>query len=339
MKEETMTAARQEWLQLTVEAPLDPSLPICDPHHHFWDRPEERYLPDELLQDVRSGHNIVSTVFIECREMWRKDGPEEMRPIGETDFVERIVGQSSSGKHGETAVAAGVVGFADLTLGAAVGRVLEAHLTASPKRFRGIRHSCTWDASPAVKTATPGIPPDLMADTNFRAGLACLKRYGLSFEAWLYHPQLLEFASLARAVPDVPMILNHVGGLLGVGPYAGKRDEVFQAWKRGIAEVATCPNVVVKLGGLGMVRCGFDWHLRPAPPTSTELVEATAPYYLFCIEQFGPSRCMFESNFPVDKISCSYGVLWNSFKRMTGGFSPTERAALFHDTGARVYRL
>jgi predicted TIM-barrel fold metal-dependent hydrolase len=332
-----MAAARNAWLQLTVETPVEPSLPICDPHHHFWDRPDGRYVVEDLLQDTRGGHRIVSTVFIECRERWRKSGPEEMRSIGETEFVEGIVGPR--GKYGETEVAAGIVGFADLALGAAVAPVLEAHLAASPRRFRGIRHSCTWDASPAVKTATPGIPPGLMQDTGFREGLACLHRYGLSFEAWLYHPQLLEFAALARAVPDVPMILNHVGGLLGVGPYAGKRDEVFQAWRRGIAEVATCPNVVVKLGGLGMVRCGFDWHTRPAPPNSAELVDATAPYYLFCIEAFGPNRCMFESNFPVDKISFSYGVLWNAFKRMTKDFSPTERAALFHDTAARVYRL
>jgi len=217
--------------------------------------------------------------------------------------------------------------------------VIEAQRAASPKRFRGIRHSCTWDASPAVKTATRGIPPGLMGDSAFRAGLRSLKGYGLSFEAWLYHPQLLEFASLARAVPDVPMVLNHIGGLLGVNPYAGKRDEVFQVWKRGIAEVATCPNVVVKLGGLGMVRCGFDWHTRSVPPTSTELMEVTRPYYLHCIEQFGPTRCMFESNFPVDKLSCSYNILWNSFKRMTKDFSATERSALFHDTATRVYRL
>lgn len=332
-----MSGGRLEWLQLTVEEALDPDLRICDPHHHFWNRPEERYLMDEFLQDVRSGHNIVSTVFIECREMWRQDGPDEMKPIGESGFVERIVGPS--GKHGGTAVAAGIIGFADLRLGPAVARVLEAHQAVSPQRFRGIRHSCTWDASPAVKTATPGIPPGLMGDSTFRAGLRTLKGYGLSFEAWLYHPQLLEFASLARAVPDVPMVLNHVGGLLGVGSYAGKRDEVFQVWQRGIAEVATCPNVVVKLGGLGMVRCGFEWHLRPAPPTSAQLVQATGPYYLFCIEAFGPNRCMFESNFPVDKISCSYGVLWNSFKRMTKDFSAVERAALFHDTATRVYRL
>lgn len=332
-----MAGGRQEWLQLTVEAPFDPSLPICDPHHHFWNRPGEEYLLADLLQDVRSGHNIVSTVFVECREMWRKDGPEMLRPVGETEFVERIVGPRR--KHGDTAVAAGVVAFADLTLGAEVAPVLEAHLAAGPDRVRGIRHSCTWDANPEVKTATPGIPSGLMGEESFRVGLACLKRYSLSFEAWLYHPQLLEFASLARAIPEVPMVLNHVGGLLGVGPYAGKRDEVFSVWQRGIAAVAACPNVVVKLGGLGMVRCGFGWHLRPTPPTSSELVDATAPYYLFCIEQFGPDRCMFESNFPVDKISYSYGVLWNSFKLMTQEFSPAERAALFHDTAARFYRL
>ena len=332
-----MATSRDEWLRRTVEPQLEPSLPICDPHHHFWDRPGDRYLLDELVQDLRSGHNIVSTVFIECRESWRKNGPEEMRPIGETEFVERIVGPH--GKSGGTTVAAGLVGFADLTLGVGVDRVLEAHRGASPNRFRGIRHSCTWDASPAVKTATPGIPPGLMLDTRFRAGLARLKEFGLTFEAWLYHPQLLEFASLARAVPEVPMILNHVGGLLGVGPYAGKRDEIFQVWKRGIADVATCPNVVVKLGGLGMLRCGFDWHLRPAPPTSKELVQATAPYYLFCIEQFGPDRTMFESNFPVDKLSYSYTIVWNAFKRMTQTLSETERTALLHDTAARVYRL
>lgn len=332
-----MATSRDEWLRLTVEPAVEPSLPICDPHPHFWDCSDGRYLLDEWLQDLCSGHRVVSTVFIECRERWHTHGPAEMKPVGETEFVEQIVGQGA--RRGQIAVAAGIVGFADLTLGPGVGRVLDAHLAASPKRFRGIRHSCTWDASPAVQTATPGIPPGLMRDSGFRAGLATLKKYDLSFEAWLYHPQLLEFASLAGAVSEVPMILNHVGGLLGVGPFAGKRDEVFQDWKRGIAEVATCPNVVVKLGGLGMLRCRFDWHLRPAPPTSQELVQTTAPYYLFCIEQFGPNRCMFESNFPVDRRLYSYGVVWNAFKRMTEDYSSLERAALFHDTAVRVYRL
>jgi L-fuconolactonase len=220
-----MAGARLDWLKQTVEAPVEPECPICDPHHHFWDRPDERYLVEELLQDVRGGgHNIVSTVFIECRERWRQDGPQALRPIGETEYVERIVGPS--GMYGKTAVAAGIVGFADLTLGAEVAPALEAHLAASPRRFRGIRHSCTWDGSPAVKTTMPNIPRGLMADTTFRAGLACVQKYGLSFEAWLYHPQLPEVPALARAVPDLPIVLNHVGGLLGVGPYAGKRQEI-----------------------------------------------------------------------------------------------------------------
>jgi L-fuconolactonase len=334
-----MTPARTDWLQLTPEAPLEPALPICDPHHHFWDRPGDRYLLDDLLEDLRGGHNVVSTVFIECREMWRKGDPEALRPVGETEFVQGIAAMSASGRSGPTAVAAGIVGFADLTLGQDVARVLDAHLAASPTRFRGIRHSVTWDASPTVKTATPGIPRGLMADAKFRAGLACLQRYGLSFEAWLYHPQLPELPALARAVPDLPIVLNHVGGILGVGPYAGKREEIFAVWQRVLPEVAACPNVVVKLGGLGMVRCGFGWGERTAPPTSAELADATAPYYLFCIEQFGPARCMFESNFPVDKLSYSYAVAWNSFKRMTKNFSAAERSALFHDTATRVYRL
>ncbi|HSB80790.1 MAG TPA: amidohydrolase family protein [Candidatus Methylomirabilis sp.] len=334
-----MAAPREHWLRLTAEAPLEPALPICDPHHHLWDRADERYLLDELLQDVRSGHNIVSTVFIECRSMYRTDGPEEMKPIGETEFVEGIAAQSASGRSGPPRVAAGIVGYANLTLGAAVAVVLEGHRAASPDRLRGIRHICVWDASPAIPITAPVRMPGLMLDSTFRAGVACLQRYGLSFEAWLYYPQLPELASLARAFPDVPIILNHIGGVLGIGPYAGRRDEVFQAWKQGIADVAACPNVVVKLGGLGMPRSGFGWEARTAPPTSAELAEATAPYYLTCIEKFGPSRCMFESNFPVDRVSYSYTVVWNSFKRMTRGFSATERAALFHDTAARVYRL
>ena len=334
-----MPGPRSAWLQLTREPPVEPALPICDPHHHLWDRPDDRYLLEELRQDLSSGHNIVSTVFIEVREKYRPEGPEELKPVGETAFVQRIAEAGARRPGGNAGAIGGIVGFADLSVGSRVAEVLEAHLAVSPDRFRGIRHSCTWDASPAVKTKTPGIPRGLMGERRFREGLATLKRYPLTFEAWLYHPQLMEFAALARAVPEVTMILNHVGGLLGVGPYAGKRDEIMQRWQQGIADVATCPNVVVKLGGLGMERCGFDWHTRPAPPTATELVAATRPYYLYCIEQFGPERSMFESNFPVDKLSCSYGVLWNSFKRMTQAFSATERAALFHDNAARVYRL
>lgn len=330
-----MSTERAAWLSLVVEGPLDPGLPICDPHHHLWDRPNDRYLLDDLLRDTGGGHNITHTVFLECSYAYREVGPEEMRPVGETEFVQGVAAENER-RRGKTNVAAGIVGFANLTLGSAVTPVLEAHVQAGKGRFRGIRHSCAWDAN-TESYKTP--PRGLMADPRFRHGMTRLQEMGLSFDAWLYHPQLMELVDLARAFPRLPIVLNHIAGPLGFGPYAGKREEVFQVWKRGIAELSTCPNVVVKLGGLGMPRCGFGWHERPKPPTSEELAKAWAPYYLFCIEKFGADRCMFESNFPVDKISCSYTVLWNAFKRIARGFSPAERAALFRGTAMRAYRL
>ncbi|MFC2003631.1 amidohydrolase family protein [Chloroflexota bacterium] len=333
-----MTTEREAWLTLTIEDPMDPDLPICDPHHHLWDHPNNRYLLEELLQDIRGSHHIVQTVFVECRSMYRKDGPQEMQPVGETEFVQGIAAQSASGQYGISSVAAGIVGFADLTLGTAVVPVLEAHLAASRNRFRGIRHTCAWDASANI-TSYMNPPKGLLLDAKFREGFACLQKYSLSFDAWLYHPQLTDLADLARAFPDIVIIVDHAGGPLGIDSYAGKQREVFQEWKRGIATLATCPNVVVKLGGLGMPYCGFGWHERITPPNSTELAEAMAPYYLWCIEQFGVDRCMFESNFPVDKQSYSYTIMWNSFKRISKDLSLEDRAALFHDTAVKVYRL
>lgn len=334
-----MAPERESWLKLTTEEPLDPDVPICDPHHHLWDYPTSRYLLEELIQDTSAGHHIVSTVFVECMSMYRKDEPQDMRPVGETEFVQGVAARSASGQYGPTAVAAGIVSFADLTLGHAVAPVLEAHIAASHNRFRGIRHACAWDASPDIRNSHTAASQGLLFDPACRQGFACLQQYGLSFDAWLYHPQIPELVDLARAFPHVPIILDHVGGPLGIGPYAGKRAEVFEAWKRDIAELATCPNVVVKLGGLAMSISGFGWHKRAIPPTSAELAEAMSPYYRFCIEQFGVDRCMFESNFPVDKVSCSYTILWNAFKRMTQGFSTAEQTALFHDTAVRIYRL
>jgi L-fuconolactonase len=339
-----MATEHGAWLGMIIEEPIDPELPICDPHHHLWDRlaredrPADRYLLEELLQDIGGGHNIVHTVFVECRSMYRSYGPQEMQPVGETEFVQGIAAQSASGQYGATMVAAGIVGHADLTLGAAVTAVLEAHIAASSNRFRGIRHSSVWDASTDIR---PYMNPakGLLLDSKFRQGFGCLQKYGLSFDAWLYHPQLSELADLARAFPDTTIILDHIGGLLGTGPYAGKREEVFQQWKKGITELSACPNVVVKLGGLGMPVCGFGWNEQTTPPNSTELARAMAPYYHWCIEQFGVDRCMFESNFPVDKASYSYNVMWNAFKRISVAFSPEEKAALFHDTAVRVYRL
>ena len=334
-----METEREAWLKLTVEEPIDPDLPICDPHHHLWDRPNDRYFLEELLEDTGGGHRIVQTVFVECKSMYKKDGPEEMWPVGETEFVQSIADQAAGGQYGVTAVASGIVGFADLSLGSKVAPVLEAHIEASKNRFRGIRHISTWTANPPDIMATQNAPKGLLLDLKFREGFACLQKYGLSFDAWLYFPQVMELVDLAKAFPDITIIVDHIGGLVRVGPYAGKNDEVFRDWKRGIAALAACPNVSVKLGGLGTPRCGFGWYEQAAPPGSAEMAKGLAPYFNWCIEQFGVERCMFESNFPVDKISFSYTVMWNAFKRIAKDFSPQERAALFHDTAVKVYRL
>jgi L-fuconolactonase len=321
-----------------VEDVLEPDRPIYDPHHHLWDHPGRRYLLDELLTDLGSGHNVVATVFVECMSMYRANGPQEMRPVGETEFVNGVAAMSASGGFGKTRVASGIVSFADLALGEQVGAVLDAHLAASP-RFRGIRHAAGWEASDQVRNSHTNPPPALLGDERFRRGFAELAPRGLTFDAWLYHPQLPELTDLAKAFPDTTIILDHFGGPLGIGPYAGRRAEVFSVWKTAIRALADCPNVVVKLGGLVMPLNGFRFHKREQPIGSIELAEATRDWYLHTIECFGVERCMFESNFPVDKVSVSYRVLWNSFKRLTANFSAAERAALFHDTAARVYRL
>ena len=319
-----------------MEAALDTDLPICDAHHHLWQRPSSGYLLDDLLADLRSGHNVVSTVAIECHYGYRKDGPENLKPVGETEFLDAIATRAASDSAITTRVAAAIVGHANLVAGNGVASVLDAHMSASPTRFRGIRHSTTWDGSGELRNeARKGV----LADSEFRRGFAWLKKLELSFDAWLYHPQLPELADLARAFPDVTIVLNHIGAPLGVGPYAGKRDEVFEVWSKGITAVANCANVVVKLGGVGSLRSGYDWHERKVRPSSEELAAVLKPYFEFCIDKFGVARCMFESNFPVEKSSNGYVNLWNAFKRITQKYFATDRAALFHDTAARVYQL
>ncbi len=292
---------------------------------------------EDFVEDAK-GHKVLSTVFVECMSGYRTEGPEKMRPAGETEFVNAIAEESLLHDSG-MAMAAGIVGFADLTLGGAVAPVLEEHIAASPDRFRGIRHACGWDASPDVRNSHTNPPEHLYLDAAFREGFGCLETRDLTFDAWLYHTQLTDLIDLARAFPGVTIILDHFGGPLGIGPYAGKREQIFDEWKKRIEELAQCPNVIMKLGGLAMPINGWGWHKREQPPTSEALATATAPYYHFCIEQFGAERCMFESNFPVDKASCSYTTLWNSFKRIADKCTATEKAALFHDTAARVYKL
>ena len=342
-------AINDEWLARTGEPVLEPDLPICDPHHHLWDfrdrtvlaaaRVAPRYLLDEILEDLESGHNVVSTVFIECGAMYRAGGPEALSPVGETEFVAGIAAMSESGLYGRARVAAGIVGSAPLGIGDRMAEVLDHHIAAGGGRFRGIRQGASWDASPEVRNNRTEPGPDLFLDSRFRAGFRHLASRGLSFEGWCYHPQIPTLTDLARVFPDTTIILDHFGGPLGIGPYAGRADEVFADWRSAIGPLAECPNVYAKLGGIAMDINGFGWHEREVPPTSEELMEATRRYYEHTIEIFGVERCMFESNFPVDKLSTSYNVLWNSFKRLTEDYSKDERAFLFHDTAARVYRL
>ncbi|MEC9310000.1 MAG: amidohydrolase family protein [Chloroflexota bacterium] len=333
-----------EWLSLTEESTIEPDLLICDPHHHFWDMrpariPYQRYLLDELLSDTNTGHNITSTVFIETRSMYRATGPEELKPVGEVEFAQGIAAASSSGNYGDTKVAAAIIGHANLHLGSSVKPVLEQLQAASPKRFRGIRHPVTWDPHPEISNTAAHKAAGQLASPAFRSGAKVLSDMGMSFDAWLYFPQLTELAAFAKALPDLTIILNHIGGLLRTGPYANKDAEVLKLWKHGISQVAECPNVVVKLGGITQPRTGYDWHLRKMPIGSEELSQVMAPLMDYCIEKFGPDRCMFESNFPPDKVGCSYNVMFNAFKRLSSGYSDSERTSMFHDTATKIYKI
>jgi predicted TIM-barrel fold metal-dependent hydrolase len=336
-----MSGIREDWLRLTQEEILEPDLAIVDPHHHLWDFPSHRYLLPELLADTNSGHRIEQTVFIECTAMYRADGPPEMRTLGETEFVNGIAAMSASGGYGPTRVAAGIVGLVDLTIGGRAEEILRAHMAAAGPRFKGIRHAAAWeDKAEEIHNSHTNPGPHLYRDhSRFREGFAALGRLGLTFDAWIYHPQIPDLTALARAFPQQPIVLDHVGGPLGLGWYAGRRDEIFAAWKRDIQELARCPNVHMKLGGIGMRINGFKFHHRERPPTSKDLADAWRPYVETCIEAYGPGRCMFESNFPVDKISGSYAVYWNAFKRLASGASAADKAALFRDTARKFYRL
>lgn len=342
------------------EAILEPELPIIDPHHHLWDRvsavlaqmpfPEHpftqviravpRYLLDELLADMKSGHNVRATVFLECGAMYRAGGPDTLKCVGETEFVNGIAAMSASGIYGDVRACAGIVGHADLKLGDGVEDVLRAHIHAGNGRFRGIRHSASYDEDTNILGPLSGrYTPGLYRDAQFRAGFKWLHKLGLSFDAWLLEPQLPDVVDLARAFPDTQIVLDHVGTPLGVARYAGKREERFSTWRDNIRALAKSENVAVKLGGLAMPFCGFpSFHSSP-PASSEQLAKEWVPYIESCIEAFGADRCMFESNFPVDSGSCTYAVLWNALKRVAARYSPSEKTALFSGTAARVYRL
>jgi predicted TIM-barrel fold metal-dependent hydrolase len=348
-----------------AEAILDPDLPIVDPHHHLWDRrayappantkdggpsdpPEHpfitaiadarRYLLDELIADA-STHNVVATVFVECGAFYKADGPVELRVVGETEFVNGVAAMSASGVYGDVRACAGIVSKADLLLGEAVTPVLEAHVRAGGGRFRGIRNSASHNDDKAVLGPLNRVEAGLYRDAKFREGFARLAPLGLTFDAWLLEPQLPDLIDLARAFPDQTIVLDHVGTPLGRGSYEGKLAERFGIWRDNIRELAKSPKVVVKLGGLAMAFCNFPSFLAEPRAPSSQLAAEWAPYIETCIEVFGPERCMFESNFPVDMGACSYATLWNAFKHVAKDYSAAEKTALFSGTATKTYRL
>lgn len=328
---------RPDWLALASEVAIEPDLPIIDAHHHLWDRHGWRFLMDAYLDEVStSGHRIVGSVFMQCQTAYDASLPPHMRPVGETAYVAREAERVRSALQ---SVCSGIVGHADLRLGAAVEEVLLGHMEADATRFRGIRHITVWDADASLMNPLSAGPPALLDDARFIEGFARLAPLGLSFDAWLFQPQLDELTALARRFPDTTIVLDHLGGLLGIGAYRGRKDELFQSWARSIRRLADCPNVVVKIGGLGMRINGFGFELRARPPTSAELAHTWRPYVETAIAAFGPARCMFESNAPVDRGSYAVTTGWNALKILTQGMAEGERAELFAGTARRVYRL
>ncbi len=338
------------------EAILEPALPIVDPHHHLWDRsmaaqaePKHGfdhvvrknavYLLPDLLRDTGSGHNITHTVFIDCRAFYRADGPPELRSLGETEFVNGVAAMSASGLYGATRACAAIVGNVDLlTFGDRSGEILDKHLQVSD-RFRGIRNSASSDPDPNVLGPLAMRAPGLYRESKFRDGFKQLGARNLSFELWCLEPQLPEAVELARAFPNTKMVLDHVGTPLGIGAYAGKREERFPIWRDQIRELAKSGNVFCKLGGLAMPFCGFPSFMSATPASSEQLAREWKPYIETCIEAFGANRCMFESNFPVDALTCDYATLWNAFKRLASGATDSEKAALFSGSATRFYRI
>ena len=338
-----MSSLNEAWLQKVREAVIDPAYPIIDPHHHMWLHSTRRNFPypiAELHKDTTAGHNILATVFIQCTTMYRESGPEHLKVVGETEWVNACAEEHIRSHPGGPQLCAGIVSTVDFRLGETpTDEALTAHIAAAPGRFRGIRQGGTWSDDEEINQGRVIPQRHLYMDPAFRRGFARLAHHGVSFDAWCFHDQLPELIDLARAFPDIPIVLDHLGAPLGQGRWASQRDAVFQDWKQSITELARCPNVWLKLGGSVMPMFGFHWERRPLPPSSDELVKAAGHFFHTAIEAFSPARCMFESNFPVDKIACAYVPLWNSFKKMAARYTENERADLLRNTAKRFYRL
>tara|TARA_Y100000590_G_scaffold93947_1_gene106500 strand:- start:180 stop:1208 length:1029 start_codon:yes stop_codon:yes gene_type:complete len=336
---------QQEWLDQITEEIVDQDLEIIDPHHHLWPgtprtegvSADNRYLLEDLWIDTQSGHNVVKTVFVECGQGYYESGSEAMKPVGETKFVVEVAEEAKQDV--SKAQIEGIVGHVDMMLGESAREVLEAHLEEGQGRFKGIRHGASWDESDEIRNSHSNPIQSIYLDDEFQKGIEQLDALNLTLDAWNYHKQIKELTELAKCFPNLKIVQNHFGGPLGIGPYAGRREEVFSVWQESIAELAERDNVVIKIGGLAMPINGWGWHKRELPANSDELIESHGRYYLHAIKCFGVERCMFESNFPVDKRSISYSVLWNGFKKIVEDFSTEEKEYLFYKTAAEFYSL
>ena len=338
-----VTAPRPEWLaRASPEKIVDPELPIIDTHHHLWpatsasSRP--KYELEEYLADTATGHKIIASVYVQARSAYRSFGPEPMRPVGETEWASGTAAMSESGAFGPTRVAAGIVGYADLSAGDWVQPVLEAHIARGGGRFRGVRDPAAWDADPAVGLMRVSAPGRYLRD-DFQQGFRRLTALGLSLDAWCFFTQIPDVTVLARKFPTSNIILGHFGGPLGYATYRNRRNEVFAQWRSSMTELARSENVSVKLGGVMMRLASFDYEEMDAPPTGRQLATAWGPYIETCLELFGSSRCVVESNFPVDKVGIGYAAYFNGLKLALGGLSPDEKLQVLSGTARRVYRL
>jgi L-fuconolactonase len=326
------------WLLQVEEDVIDADRLIIDAHHHLWDQHDSRYLLDDVAADVADGHRIFATICVEAHHGNQTAAVDYLAPVAETEKIAAIAAAAQE-RGLWTDISAGIIAYADLTLGERLDAVLDAHEVAADKRLKGIRHSVSRDRHFPDGIAFRAASEGLLADPLYRKGLARLAARGLSYDAMLYHAQIPELTATARTLTDLTIVLDHVGCVLGIGFYEGLQLETFQQWRSAMAELARCPNVQVKIGGLGMIICGATWHKQPLPPSSQELARDWRPYFETCVELFGADRCMFESNFPVDKAMYSYRTLWNAFKLLAAGASANEQAALFSGTASRVYRV
>ncbi|SAL76123.1 amidohydrolase family protein [Caballeronia telluris] len=329
---------RPEWLALVAEKAVEPELPVIDPHHHLWDVDTAFYQAPELVGDVSSGHNVVATVFVECKAHFDQDVPAPLAPVGETRFAVAEAKRAAQLEGGHDALVKGIVAYGD-PLAPLPADVLQAHGEAGQGRLRGVRVRAAWHADPAFAAPADGPDEATIRSPELDRYCGVLADLGLVLDLWVYHTQLDDAAALAKRHPTLPIVLNHCGGPLGIGPYAGRREQVLAAWRTSLARVADNPNTVVKIGGLAMPRTGLSFADAVKPATSAELAQRWSPYVRTCVDLFGAERGMFESNFPVDKGSCNYVSVWNAFKELSAAYSADERHALLCGTANRVYAL